>query len=68
MASVIAIIAAVCVLSFIILVILAWRAPEMDDNGRIIRSAAGPSPKVGFSEQIQMPIRAQVIRMRPKLS
>ena len=36
MGSTYAIIAAICVPSFLAFLILAWRAPEMDDSGRVL--------------------------------
>jgi hypothetical protein len=40
MASVFAAIAAVCVPSVLVVLLMAWRAPEMDDQGRIITGRA----------------------------
>lgn len=47
MALVFAAIAAVCLPSVLIVLLMAWRAPEMDDAGRIVtdraRGVASPS-------------------------
>jgi hypothetical protein len=40
MASVFAAIAAVCMPSVLVVLLMAWRAPEMDDRGRIITGRA----------------------------
>jgi hypothetical protein len=37
---------AICVPCFLVVLILAWRSPEMDDSGRIVTRNSVPSPSI----------------------
>ena len=70
MASVFALIAAIFVLSFLAVLFMAWRAPEIDDHGRVIsgRPHAASSPSIvpdDFVEQASTLSRVPTCGSKP---